>query len=177
MKALKFLLPAGLFAVLIGFFVVGLQRDPSVIPSPLIGKPAPQFTLEDLQNPSAQVSLASYTGKPYMLNVWGTWCGGCREEHELLLEMARTGGIPIIGLNWKDDRGLALQWLQQLGNPYQAVAFDPAGKAAIDWGVYGAPETFLVGRDGTVIYKQIGIMTREAWVNEFLPRITQELAR
>lgn len=177
MKALRYLIPAGVFLVLVGFFVVGLRQDPSVIPSPLIGKPAPQFTLPSLDDPATQVTLAAYAGKPYLLNVWGTWCGGCREEHPVLLEIDRTSDVPIIGLDWKDDRADAQRWLNQLGNPYAAVAFDQEGKAAIDWGVYGAPETFLIGKDGTVLHKQIGIMTLEAWNRDFLPLIARELGQ
>jgi cytochrome c biogenesis protein CcmG/thiol:disulfide interchange protein DsbE len=169
--SLRFLVPGLLFAVLVGFFVVGLQRDPSVIPSPLIGKPAPSFELEDLQDPALRVGNASFAGQMYLLNVWGTWCGGCREEHEMLLQIARSSSVPIVGLNWKDDRTQAQRWLTQLGNPYEAVAFDPEGVVAIDWGVYGAPETFLVGADGTVLVKRIGPMTPEAWQNDFLPVI------
>ncbi|MCC7200443.1 MAG: DsbE family thiol:disulfide interchange protein [Gammaproteobacteria bacterium] len=177
MKALRYLIPGGLFVVLVGFFIVGLQKDPSVIPSPLIGKPAPQFTLPSLDDPATQVTLAAYAGKPYLLNVWGTWCGGCREEHAVLLEMKRSGAVPIVGLDWKDERAAAQQWLTQLGNPYDVVAFDQEGKAAIDWGVYGAPETFLIGKDGKVLHKQIGIMTMEAWNRDFLPRIAKELGQ
>jgi cytochrome c biogenesis protein CcmG/thiol:disulfide interchange protein DsbE len=170
-RYLKFLIPAGLFAILVGFFVVGLQRDPRMIPSPLIGKPAPQFTLENLADPTQRVVNAAYQGRMYLFNVWGTWCGGCREEHESLLAIARTAVVPIVGLNWKDDRGLALKWLNQLGNPYEVVAFDPEGQVAIDWGVYGAPETFLVAADGTVLAKRIGPMNLDVWQREFLPLI------
>lgn len=173
MRTLKFLVPGLLFAVLVGFFVVGLQRDPSQIPSPLIGKPAPRFELEDLKDPAQRVGNASFAGQMYLLNVWGTWCGGCREEHEMLLHISRTSPVPIVGLNWKDDRTQAQRWLTQLGDPYQAIAFDPEGVVAIDWGVYGAPETFLVGADGTVLRKRIGPMTPEAWERDFLPVIGQ----
>lgn len=171
MRSLKFLIPAAIFLVLVGFFVAGLNRDPSLIPSPLIGKPAPQFSLPSVQDPTAQVSLADYRGKMYLLNVWGTWCGGCRQEHQTLMEISRVGGVPMVGLSWKDDRAAAIEWLGQLGNPYAAVAFDPEGKAAIDWGVYGAPETFLVGPDGTVVHKQIGPMTMEIWMRDFVPLV------
>jgi cytochrome c biogenesis protein CcmG/thiol:disulfide interchange protein DsbE len=170
-RTLKFLVPAALFAVLVGFLVVGLQRDPRMIPSPLIGRPAPQFSLENLSDPALVVANSSYKGRMYLVNVWGTWCGGCREEHQSLLEISRSGSVPIVGLNWKDDRVLALKWLDQLGNPYEAVAFDPEGQVAIDWGVYGAPETFLVGADGTVLHKQIGPMNLDVWQREFLPII------
>ncbi|MGB5132687.1 MAG: DsbE family thiol:disulfide interchange protein [Steroidobacteraceae bacterium] len=167
--ALRFLGPAAVFAALVGFFIVGLQRDPSEIRSPLIGKPAPAFALESLSDPSLRVGSADFPGQPWLLNVWATWCGGCREEHETLLQIAREDRVPMMGLNWRDDRALALQWLTELGNPYVSVAFDPVGRTAIDWGVYGAPETFLVGADGKVLRKRIGVMTPEIWRSEFLP--------
>ena len=166
---LQFLLPAVLFAALVAFFIVGLQRDPSEIRSPLVGKPAPEFALESLSDPSVRVGSSDFPGRPWLLNVWATWCGGCRVEHETLLQIARENRVPMMGLNWRDERPLALQWLAQLGNPYISVAFDPAGRTAIDWGVYGAPETFLIGADGTVLHKRIGVMTPDIWRSEFLP--------
>lgn len=168
---LKYILPLGLFAALGVFLFIGLNRDPSRIDSPLIGKQAPEFTLPSLQDPTYQVATKDMAGKTWLLNVWGTWCGGCRQEHEVLIAISRQNVVPIIGLDWKDDDAAAQDWLRQLGNPYAAVAADHAGRAAIDWGVYGAPETFLIGPDGTILYKQIGIMTLEVWNTEFLKRI------
>jgi len=168
-QTLRFLVPAALFTTLIGFFIVGLQKDPGEIRSPLIGKPAPAFALESLGDPAWNVGTADFADRPWLLNVWATWCGGCREEHETLLAIARDGRVPMMGLNWRDDRALALQWLVQLGNPYASVAFDPEGRTAIDWGVYGAPETFLIGADGKVLRKRIGPMTAEIWRRDFLP--------
>jgi len=167
----KFLVPLGLFAVLGVFLFVGLQRDPSYVPSPLIGKPAPEFSLPSLHDAGYPVSSKELQGKPWVLNVWGTWCGGCRQEHPVLMEIAKRGEIPLIGLDWKDDNAAAQQWLRELGNPYAAVASDVVGRTAIDWGVYGAPETFLIGADGTVLYKHIAPMTMQVWMTEFLPRI------
>jgi cytochrome c biogenesis protein CcmG, thiol:disulfide interchange protein DsbE len=168
---LKFGVPLAL-AVLLGVFLfVGLQRDPSYVPSPLIGKPAPEFTLPSLHDPSYPVASKELAGKPWVLNVWGTWCAGCREEHETLMAIARTGVVPLVGLDWKDDNAAALEWLRKLGNPYAVVASDPEGRVAIDWGVYGAPETFLISADGTVLFKHIAPMTMEVWNKEFLPRI------
>lgn len=168
-QSLRFLVPAALFAGLVVFFVVGLQRDPSMISSPLIGKPAPAFALESVGDPAVKVGSAEYAGRPWLLNVWATWCGGCRQEHAALLEISRENRLPMVGLNWRDERALAAQWLAQLGNPYVSVAFDPEGRTAIDWGVYGAPETFLIGANGTVLHKQIGVMTPEIWRRDFLP--------
>ena len=167
----KFIVPFGLFALLGVFLYVGLHRDPSYVPSPLIGKPAPDFTLPSLQDPAYPVSSKDLAGRPWVLNVWGTWCAGCRQEHPVLLQIARSTSVPIIGLDWKDDATEAQRWLAELGNPYAAVAFDSEGRVAIDWGVYGAPETFLIGADGKVLYKHIAPMTLEVWAKELEPRI------
>jgi cytochrome c biogenesis protein CcmG/thiol:disulfide interchange protein DsbE len=165
----RFLVPAVAFAALVGFFVAGLQQDPGTIRSPLIGKPAPAFSLESLGDPAWKVGTADYAGRPWLLNVWATWCAGCRDEHEALMAIARENRVPMVGLNWRDDRALGLRWLTQLGNPYVAVAFDPDGRTAIDWGVYGAPETFLIGADGRVLQKHIGPMTSAVWQRDFMP--------
>ena len=169
----KFLLPAVMFAALIALFIVGLnpQRDIHALPSPLIGKPAPQFTLTDVLDASRQVSNIPLQGQVYVFNVWATWCAGCRQEHEALLAIAKQSVVPIVGLDWNDDRDKASRWLTQLGNPYNEVAFDNEGRVAIDWGVYGAPETFLVDAQGQVIFKHIAPLTLEIWQQEFLPRI------
>ncbi|MFI4890411.1 MAG: DsbE family thiol:disulfide interchange protein [Steroidobacterales bacterium] len=169
----KFLLPAAVFAVLVAFFIIGLnpKRDIHYLPSPLIGKPAPQFTLTDVLDPAHQVSNASLQGQVYVFNVWATWCAGCRQEHEALLSIAQQKVVPIIGLDWNDDRAKATLWLRQLGNPYSEVAYDNEGRVAIDWGVYGAPETFLVDGNGRIVFKHIAPLTMDVWQQEFLPRI------
>lgn len=167
----KSVVPLAVFAILGAFLYVGLHRDPSEVPSPLIGKPAPEFTLPSLQDTSFQIASKEMAGKTWILNVWGTWCVGCREEHETLVAISRQNVVPIIGLNWRDDNDAAQEWLRQLGNPYAAVATDHDGRTAIDWGVYGAPETFLIGPDGKVIFKHIAPMTLDVWATEFLPRI------
>jgi cytochrome c biogenesis protein CcmG/thiol:disulfide interchange protein DsbE len=168
---LKFGVPLALFLLLGAFLFIGLQRDPSYVPSPLIGKQAPEFTLPSLQDANYPVASKELLGRPWVLNVWGTWCGGCREEHQTLVAISKTNAVPIIGLNWKDDNAAAQEWLRTLGNPYAVVASDPEGRVAIDWGVYGAPETFLIGPDGKVLFKHIAPMTMEVWTKEFLPRI------
>lgn len=167
----KFVVPFAIFTALGAFLFVGLYRDPSYVPSPLIGRPAPEFALPSLQDPSYPVASKELLGKAWVLNVWGTWCGGCREEHGTLVAISQQKVVPIIGLNWKDDNAAAQEWLRQLGNPYSAVATDHEGRTAIDWGVYGAPETFLIGPDGKVLYKHIAPMTFDVWNKEFLPRI------
>jgi cytochrome c biogenesis protein CcmG/thiol:disulfide interchange protein DsbE len=169
----KFLLPFAAFVALVVLFAFGLNpsRDIHALPSPLIGKPAPEFALTDVMDASRTVRNSTLKGQVYLLNVWGTWCVACRQEHEALLAISRQNVVPIIGLDYMDERERAKQWLEQLGNPYAAVAFDTDGRTPIDWGVYGAPETFLVDRQGRVIFKYISPMTREVWEKEFLPRI------
>lgn len=166
---LKYLLPVGLFAALVGFLYFGLGRDKETLPSPLIGKTAPIFELTRLEDPAKTFSNAALAGKPYVLNVWGTWCVGCRQEHDALLEIARRGEVPIVGLNWNDDRQQALSWLEQLDNPYAVNAFDGDGRVGIDWGVYGAPETFLIDANGKVLKKHIAPITVQIWEQDFVP--------
>ncbi|MDJ0927959.1 MAG: DsbE family thiol:disulfide interchange protein [Gammaproteobacteria bacterium] len=167
----RFAIPLLVFALMFVFFWFGLGRDPTVVPSPLIGKPAPAFSLPRLDNPELALTDAALRGQYSLVNVWGTWCVGCRQEHDVLLAIAASGVVPIFGLNWKDDTLQAKDWLQQLGDPYAVTGVDADGTVAIDWGVYGAPETFLIGPDGTVLYKHIAPLTMEIWETEFLPRI------
>jgi cytochrome c biogenesis protein CcmG/thiol:disulfide interchange protein DsbE len=167
----RYLIPIAIFVVLFGFLFVGLNRDPSYVPSPLIGKSAPTFSLATVEDPTKKVSPEDFRGKPFVLNVWGTWCVECRREHDALLAISRQGLVPIVGLNWKDELDPAQQWLRQLGDPYAVAAFDPEGRVGIDWGVYGAPETFLIDAKGVVVYKHIAPLTLEVWNREFVPRI------
>lgn len=168
----RFVLVPAAFIVLLGFFLVGLFRDPTLVPSPLINQPAPAFELPQLLVPERTLGLVDLTtGEPVLLNVWATWCVGCRQEHGLLVDLARRGEIPIYGLNWKDDREAAIHWLQRLGDPYVSTAVDADGRVAIDWGVYGAPETFLLDGQGVIRYKHIGPLTEDIWQREFRPRI------
>lgn len=167
----RFVIPVVVFALLVVLLYLGLGRDPTVVPSPLIGKPAPAFSLPRLDNPDLRLTDEVLRGQFSLVNVWGTWCVGCRQEHDTLLAIAAGGDVPIYGLNWKDDTLQARAWLTRLGNPYAAVGVDRKGDVAIDWGVYGAPETFLIGPDGTVLYKHIAPLTPEIWEREFVPRI------
>jgi len=167
----RFVVPIIGFAVLVIFLLIGLSRDPSFVPSPLIGKQVPAFNLPRLDEPGKTVTDADLRGQFSILNVWATWCPGCRQEHEVLNRIAAQGQVPIYGLNWKDDAALADDWLRRLGNPYVATAFDKEGRVAIDWGVYGAPETFLIAPDGTILYRHISPLTMEVWEHEFLARI------
>ncbi len=167
------LIPGFLFAILVVFFWAGLSLDPGEVPSPLIGKPAPRFQLESLADPDVAIDNDTLAGTPALFNVWATWCVGCRHEHDMLLAIRDEGVVPIYGLNYKDERPKALAWLRQLGDPYVATAFDPTGSVSIDWGVYGAPETFLVDADGIVRYKHIGPLTEDVWENELKPLIVR----
>jgi len=167
------LLPLVLFIGLVAFLLVGLRRDPHEIPSPLINKPAPAFQLKQLQDPNKTFSAQQMRGKVWLLNFWGTWCIACREEHPLLIQYAKTNAVPIYGVDYKDERSTAMQMLADEGNPYTLIASDPDGRLSIDYGVYGAPETFLIDRDGVIRYKQIGPITEEAWQKEILPRVNQ----
>jgi cytochrome c biogenesis protein CcmG/thiol:disulfide interchange protein DsbE len=167
----RYLLPLLALVALVVLLAVGLRRDPSYVPSPLVGKAAPAFDLPRLDDPTARLTNADLLGDVSLVNVWGTWCVGCRQEHPFLNRLAQTGEIRIYGINWKDDTALAQRWLQDLGNPYTLVGVDQDGRAAIDWGVYGAPETFLLDAAGNVLYKHIAPLDDEVWEAEFRPRI------
>jgi cytochrome c biogenesis protein CcmG, thiol:disulfide interchange protein DsbE len=158
-KSLRFLIPLGLFVVLVSFLAVGLKLDPREVPSPLIGKPAPNFALPRLDNAGQTIRREDLLGKVWMLNVWASWCAACRDEHPLLVEFARSKRVPIYGLNYKDKRADGQQWLARFGNPYDASLFDQDGRVGIDWGVYGVPETFVVDREGVIRFKHIGALT------------------
>jgi cytochrome c biogenesis protein CcmG/thiol:disulfide interchange protein DsbE len=169
----RFLLPLAAFALLLVVLIVGLRHAPekSIIPSPLIGKSAPQFTLPNLLDAQRPLNTETLKGRWSLVNVWGTWCSECRAEHTTLLQIQQQARVPIIGIDWKDHDEDARSWLEQLGNPYERIGTDHDGRVAIDWGVYGAPESFLIDPSGTVIYKHIGPLTPQIWQQEFLPRI------
>lgn len=146
--------PLIVFAVLVGFLAVGLTLNPRLVPSPLIGKPAPEFELPLLMQ-EGTFSNKDLIGHVTLVNVWASWCFACRQEHEVVKRLSRNG-VRIIGLNYKDKTDDAKKWLARLGNPYQAIAADIDGRVAIDWGVYGAPETFLIDKQGIIRHKVIG---------------------
>lgn len=168
---LRFLTPLIIFVLLILVLVRGLGNDPSRLPSPLLEKPAPQFELPSVTDPSRTVGSASYAGNLAIVNIWATWCVGCRQEHGFLMHLAESGAIPIFGLNWRDNRSEAQRFLNQLGDPYMDSAFDEDGRVGIDWGAYGAPETFLIDADGIVLYKQLGPLNQVLWEQNFVPLI------
>lgn len=159
MKA-RFLIPAAVLAGLVVLFAVGLQLDPTKVPSPLIGKPAPAFDLPTLEG--SRLALATLQGRPVLVNFWASWCTPCLQEHPLLMELSRSG-VPIVGINYKDDPETAKQWLAHHGNPFATIAQDRDGHVGLDWGVYGVPESFVLDAQGVIRFKQIGPMTREAW--------------
>jgi len=172
----KYLIPLALFIVLVVFLAIGLKRDPHEVPSPLINKAAPAFSLPQLKDPSKTFSAADMRGKVWVLNVWASWCVTCRDEHPLLIEYSKSGVVPIYGLNYKDKREDALAWLGDLGDPYVLSAADEDGRVAIDYGVYGAPETYVIDQAGTIRFKQIGPVTQDVWSTQVLP-LVQELNR
>jgi cytochrome c biogenesis protein CcmG/thiol:disulfide interchange protein DsbE len=172
----KLLIPLAVFVVLCGFLFVGLWRDPREVPSPLIGKPAPTFTLAQLHQPAKALGTADMKGQVWLLNVWASWCVSCREEHPLLVELAKAKVVPIVGLNYKDEPAAGMGWLRQYGDPYNVSVVDRDGRVGIDWGVYGVPETFVVDKQGTIRYKQIGPVTAEALEKKILP-LVRELQR
>jgi cytochrome c biogenesis protein CcmG/thiol:disulfide interchange protein DsbE len=168
----RYIVPLAIFVVIGMFLYAGLGKNPNYVPSPLVGKPAPTFALATVADPASMVTSESLKGRMSLVNVWGTWCVECRHEHAFLLELARAG-LPIYGLNVRDDRAAAIEWLAKLGNPYVSSGFDPEGKAAVDWGVTGAPETFLVDGDGTILHKHISPLTMGIWQRDFLPLLRE----
>lgn len=170
----RFILPLVVFALLVVVLGIGIKQSPEkdLIPSPLIGKAAPDFSLPSLTDPGQRVSSTQLRGHWYLFNVWGTWCYACREEHPMLLKIRQAGVIPVIGLDWKDDNGDALSFLRQQGDPYATIAVDHDGSEAIEWGVYGAPESFLINPQGVVVYKFIGPITEQDWDQQILPRLS-----
>lgn len=172
MKA-KFLIPLALFAVLVVFLAVGLGLDPHAVPSPLVNKPAPAFKVSQLENPDAQFSPEDLKGKVWILNVWASWCVSCREEHPVLMELARANIVPVIGLDYKDQRDKGMSILKRNGNPYTLTAFDPDGRVGIDYGVYGVPESYVIDKAGIIRYKHIGPITVDDLKKTLIPLIQQ----
>jgi cytochrome c biogenesis protein CcmG/thiol:disulfide interchange protein DsbE len=167
------LIPLAVFVVMAAFLAVGLKLDPREVPSPLIDKPAPAFTLPRLDSPDKTLSPADLKGQVWLFNVWASWCVSCRQEHPLLVELSRTGEVPIYGLDYKDDIGAAHDWLDRMGNPYLASVVDADGRVGIDYGVYGVPETYLIDKEGTIRYKQIGPLTPAVIEKKILPMVRE----
>lgn len=164
------------FLALIALLGVGLTLNPREVPSPLIGKPAPRFSLPQLHAPEKTFSPDEMSGKVWVLNVWASWCPPCLEEHPLVTDLARTGKVPLIGLNYKDRHEDAIAWLKRHGDPFQLSASDTGGIIAIDYGVYGVPETYVIDRQGIIRYKRIGPLRPDILKNRVLP-LLEELRR
>jgi cytochrome c biogenesis protein CcmG/thiol:disulfide interchange protein DsbE len=169
----RFLIPFAVFLVLVAFLAVGLNLNPREVPSPLIGKPAPAFQLSQLHEQGKVLGKQDMLGQVWLLNVWASWCVSCREEHPVLVELAKRKLVPIYGLNYKDTRSEALGWLGQFGNPYTMSIVDADGRVGINYGVYGVPETFVIDKAGVIRYKQIGPVTPEALKDKILPLVQQ----
>ncbi len=169
----RFLWPLVGFVVLLAFLGFGLTLKPSEVPSPLIGRPAPTFTLSQLAQPEQTFSPESMQGQVWLLNVWASWCAACLEEHPFMVDLAKSGVVPIVGLNYKDARNDALDWLRRHGNAYQLSVSDGNGRVGIDYGVYGVPETFIIDKAGVIRYKHIGPITGDTVRNKILPLVRE----
>lgn len=189
----RFLIPLGLFLVLVVFLAIGLNRDPHEVPSPLVGKPAPAFSLEKLAEPGKTFSPADMQGQVWLLNVWASWCVSCRAEHPLLVAFSRQGGLPIVGLNYKEVRGdggfdmgkmgadeerrlafeRANKWLAEHGDPYKLTVMDLDGRVGIDYGVYGVPETYVIDKAGTIRLKHTGPVTPDVLAQKIMPLLAE----
>jgi len=169
----RFLLPLAIFAVMVGFLAVGLTLNPREVPSPLVGKPAPDFSLPQLHESDKVFSPKDLAGKVWLLNFWASWCNGCKEEHPVLMQMAKSGEVPIYGVDYKDIREEALTWLRRWGNPYPLVAVDEAGRVGINYGVYGVPETYVIDKAGRIRYKQIGPVDQDILEKKILPLVRE----
>ena len=169
----RYLVPLALFLVLAGFLWKGLSLNPNSVPSPLVGKPAPQFELEQLHHAEQTISRDGNLGKVWLLNVWASWCVSCRQEHPLLMQLARMNVVPIYGLNYKDERPDAIKWLDNFGNPYTVSGHDFNGRVGVDYGVYGVPETYVIDKQGVIRYKHTGPVTPQALQEKILPLVRE----
>jgi cytochrome c biogenesis protein CcmG/thiol:disulfide interchange protein DsbE len=169
----KFVIPLAVFAILLVFLFIGLGLNPREVPSPLVGKAAPPFQLAQLHKPESVFSREDMKGKVWLLNVWASWCVACRDEHPVLVELARANVLPIVGLNYKDKPEEGRAWLKQFGDPYLLSVMDRDGRVGIDFGVYGVPETFLIDRQGVIRFKQIGPVTPDVLNRKILPLVRE----
>ena len=170
----RFLIPLIVFIVMAIFLGIGLKLDPRHVPSPLIDKASPDFSLPQLHAKNKTLAKSDFLGKVSLFNVWASWCAACRQEHPFLMELSRAKLVPIYGLNYKDTRSDAQQWLNQYGgDPYLASAFDADGRVGIDWGVYGVPETFVIDKKGVIRYKHIGPLDAGVWTQTLAPIVQQ----
>jgi cytochrome c biogenesis protein CcmG/thiol:disulfide interchange protein DsbE len=171
----RFVVPLVVFVLMVGLLGYGLRLDPKLVPSPLIDKQAPPFSLAMLEQPERQLSTADMVGQVWILNVWASWCVSCRAEHKVITALANRNLVSVVGLNYKDEPAAAERWLQQFGNPYTTSVMDLDGRVGIDWGVYGVPETFVIGADGLIKYKHIGPVTHESLEQKIMPVLKELL--
>lgn len=167
----RFLIPFGIFIALVVFFAIGLEHDPREIPSPLINKPAPAFKLPQLHDATQSFAPSKMLGQVWLLNVWASWCVSCREEQPVLVAFAQSHSVPIIGLDYKDQRQDALDWLRQLGDPYVLSVSDADGRVGIDYGVYGVPETYVIDKQGVIRMKHIGPVSMQVLQEKIMPLV------
>lgn len=170
---MRALIPLALFGLLIIGFAFGLTRDPSVLPSEMVDRPMPHFTLPSLYEDKPEISENIFQGQVSLLNVFGSWCVACVSEHPKLVKIGEQGQVQLIGVDWRDTREAGQAWLRKYGDPYEVVIFDDTSLLAIDLGITGAPETFLVDQAGRIRFKHVGVITNEVWDNDFMPRIAQ----
>jgi len=169
----RYLIPAVIFIGLVAILGVGLNLDPRHVPSPLIGKPLPSFSLASLYEPDRSISETTFLGKPRLLNVWASWCSACVVEHPLLIALAQQKNVEIFGLNYKDEPHKAEAWLKKHNNPYKSIIVDPEGDLGLDLGVYGVPETFVIDKLGIIRYKQVGPLDNQAIEEIILPLLDE----
>ena len=174
---MRFILPFIVFMIMAAFLYVGLSLDPHEVPSPLVGKAAPAFTLPQLHEPSKQFSTQDMKGKVWLFNVWASWCTACRDEHPVLMGLSRQNIVPIYGMDYKDKREDGEAVLREIGNPYTLVVSDTEGRVGIDYGVYGVPETYVIDKQGVIQYKQIGPVTPQNLSEKILPLIKELQAK
>lgn len=172
-RHLKYLVPLIIFGVMVWFLGRGLYLNPREVPSPLVDKPAPVFTIENLHKPGTQFDSSQMMGQVWILNVWASWCRPCRDEHPLFVDFGRLNIAPIVGLNYKDKRGDAITWLQRLGDPFYVSGFDNDGRVGLDYGVYGVPETYVIDKQGIIRYKHIGPLTAESFKTKVVAKVRE----
>lgn len=174
---MRFILPFVVFLIMAAFMYVGLGLNPHEVPSPLVGKAAPAFTLPQLHEPSKQFSPQDMKGKVWLFNVWASWCTACENEHPVFMELSRQNLVPIYGMDYKDKREDGEAWLRKHGNPYALVVSDAEGRVGIDYGVYGVPETYVIDKQGVIQYKQIGAVTPKILDEKILPLVKELQAK
>ena len=170
---LKFMLPLAFFVIIVGFLWKGLYLTPQELPSAMIGNMVPNFQLPTLESSSNIITNNVFKAKVTLANVWATWCHSCAMEHDLLIDIYNSKALPIIGINYKDNRNNALMWLNNFGNPYNVTIFDEHGVLGMDLGVYGTPETFLIDNKGIIRFRQVGPITTEIWKKVLMPEIAK----